>query len=108
MTHIAQQRIKKGGKVYLPNDPIELTEDELAELPEGAVTEGNVADEPVEPSPLDNAQQAQLKDAVAKLKATAFKQDGEIRAGALKGLNDQLDFAVGVEDVTAAQATGSE
>ena len=38
MTHVANQRIKKDGKSYRPDDPIELTTDELAALPEGAVS----------------------------------------------------------------------
>ena len=111
MSHVANQRIKKGGEYFAPGDKITLTEDDLKDLPKGAVRAddgSSETSEPAEPVALDEAQQALLKDAVAKLKPTAFKRDGEIRAGALKGLNDQLDFTVSVEAVAAAQAAGEE
>jgi hypothetical protein len=38
MTHIANQRIKKGGKHYAPGDPITLSKDDLKDLPEGAAS----------------------------------------------------------------------
>ena len=109
MTHIAQQRIKKGGKYFAAGDPIALTEKELAELPNGAVVPGDstASDDDASQTTsveLTDEQQTALAKAVAALKPTAFKQDGEIRAGALKGLNDQLDFDVTVEAVAAVKA----
>lgn len=110
MTHVANQRIKKDGKYFAVGDPITLTDEELKDLPEGVVSaqDGDSDAETAERVALSEDQQAQLKAAVAKLKPGAFKQDGEIRAGALKHLNDTLGFAVTAADVTAAQAAGGE
>lgn len=103
MTHVANQRIKKGGKLYAPGDPITLSKEDMKDLPEGAVSPAGDASQDEPPAPLDDAQIAKLKAAVAKLKPGAFKQDGEIRAGALKHLNESLGFAVTVADVAAAK-----
>ena len=110
MSHVANQRIKKGGKYFAAGDPITLTDEELKDLPEGVVSaqDGDSEAETVAPVVLTEDQQAQLQPVVAKLKPGAFKQDGEIRAGALKHLNDTLGFAVTAADVTAAQETGGE
>ena len=103
MTHIANQRIKKGGKHYAPGDPITLSKDDLKDLPEGAASPARDAPQDEPPAPLDDAQTAKLKAAVARLKPGAFKQDGAIRAGALKHLNESLGFAVSVADVASAK-----
>lgn len=110
MSHVANQRIKKGGKYFAAGDPITLTDEELKDLPEGVVSaqDDDSDAETAEPVALSVDRQAQLKAAVAKLKPGAFKQDGEIRAGALKHLNEKLGFAVSAADVTAAQETGGE
>jgi hypothetical protein len=108
MTHIANQRIKMGGKYYMPGDPIAPSEDELADLPTGAVSPADEAEtsDTLERAPLSEEQTASLKAAIAKLKPSAFKQDGEIRAGALKGLNQSLGFIVSADDVAAVQGEG--
>lgn len=110
MSHVANQRIKKGGKYFAAGDPISLTEEELKDLPEGVVSaqDGDSEVDTAEPVALSEDQQAQLKAAVAKLKPGAFKQDGEIRAGALKHLNQSLGFIVRVSDVAAVKAAGGE
>lgn len=108
MTHVANQRIKKGGEYFAAGEPITLTKEELADLPNGAVTANDGDADAPEFVVLDDAQQAQLKDAVEKLKPGAFKQDGEIRAGALKHLNEALGFTVSVENVAAALTAGGE
>jgi hypothetical protein len=105
MTHIAQQRIKRRGKIFAPGDKLTLSAAEFADLPEGAALPDVGAEVPQDETslePLSDAQRADLGTAVAKLKDTAFKQDGDIRAGALKHLNQTLGFAVSVADVAAA------
>lgn len=96
MSHIANQRIKKGGKVILPGQPINLTEEELAELPDGAVSAAPVTltDE--------------LIDAVSALPAEAFRKDGEIRTDALKELCEHLGYDVTAEQVAEARAASAE
>ena len=42
MSYITTQRIKSGGKYYAAGEPIKLTDETLAEMPDGAV---NVAPE---------------------------------------------------------------
>ncbi|MGR3760894.1 hypothetical protein ACUXV3_12305 [Roseobacteraceae bacterium NS-SX3] len=107
MPHIAKQRIKKGGKHYAAGEPIELTEEELAELPEGAVAEeapkaadGEETSSPAAPE--DRA--AMIAAAVAELDASAFKKDGGIRADVLRDLIAVLGFDVTAEEVAQARA----
>lgn len=105
MTHIATQRIKKNGKYYGEGDPITLTKDEVKELPTGAVRSDDGETE-ADKEPMSEEEQATaLKDAVAALKPADFKQDGEIRAGALTQLNKTLGFDVTVEAIAAVQAS---
>lgn len=112
MTHIANQRIKMGGTYYTAGDPITLTQDDLKALPHDAVIVNDDFEETTDESnqtqdaSLSDNQKVALKAAVAKLKPGAFKQDGEIRSGALKGLNDQMDFVVTVEAVAAIKSEG--
>lgn len=121
MSHIANQRIKKGGKLYRAGEPIELTEDDLAELPEGAASPveddtDNAAEGIAEvASKLKDALEAvstdpevrakRLNEAVSTLTEDDFKKDGEIRADALRALNERLGFEVTAEDVSAAVET---
>ena len=86
-----------------PGDPITLSKDDLKDLPDGAASPAGDTPKDEPPASLDEAQTTKLKAAVSKLKPGAFKQDGEIRAGALKHLNESLGFAVTVADVTAAK-----
>lgn len=104
MTHIANQRIKKDGKFYAPGEPITLTGADLKGLPVGAV---RAADPEADDAPTDLTaeQAAALKAALSSLKAGDFKQDGEIRAGALRELCESLGFAVSVADIAAARAS---
>ena len=97
MTHVANQRIKKDGRSYLPGDPIELTGDELAELPEGAVSP--VADTP---QVSDEERAEHLAATVKALSDADFRKDGVIRAESLRQLNDTLGFEVTAEVVAEA------
>lgn len=94
MSHIANQRIKKDGKTILPGQPISLTTDELAELPTGAVSEA--------------LQEDALGIAVADLPDDAFRQDGEIRAAALKDLRAHLGYDVTADQVRAAREAAAQ
>jgi|GEM_PF-2896353 len=38
MSHIANMRIKKDGKIYKAGQPVSLSEEDLAKLPQGAAT----------------------------------------------------------------------
>tara|TARA_R100001369_G_scaffold65866_1_gene93018 strand:+ start:1223 stop:1552 length:330 start_codon:yes stop_codon:yes gene_type:complete len=108
MTHIATQRIKKSGKFYSAGEGIVLTEAELADLPVGAAVPDDGQTE-LEKEPLTEEQQAvALKAAVTLLKDADFKQDGEIRAGALKVLSEGLGFEVSVEAVADAKASAEQ
>ncbi|WP_171182205.1 hypothetical protein [Ruegeria sp. HKCCD8929] len=106
MSHIANHRIKKDGKYYAAGDPIELTDDDLAELPDGAVRDADPDDEAAN----DNAGLSEeekfeaLRAAVKELPDTVFKKDGEIRADALKALNEQLGMQLTAENVAVAKA----
>lgn len=110
MSHIATQRIKKNGTYYAAGDPITLNSDDLAELPEGAVREAEpeeaVADGAADLT--DAERQAALKSAVNELPDDAFKQDGEIRAAALRELNETLGFEVTAEGVAEAKTVSGE
>lgn len=101
MTHVANQRIKKGGKTYLSGDPIPLADDELWDLPDGAVSK-------VLPDPDAAPAPETLSLAVDALPDGAFKKDGGIRAEALRGLVEHLGFEVTAEDVSAVKAAGKE
>ena len=105
MTHVANQRIKKDGKSYLPGDTIELTEDELAELPEEAVSLADVAAR-MEPALSDEQRAERLTAAVAGLTDADFRKDGVIRAESLRQLIETLGFEVTAEAV-AEQRTES-
>lgn len=105
MSHIANHRIKKDGKYYAAGEPIELTDNELAELPDGAVRDADPDDEAAN----DNASLSEeekfeaLREAVKELPDAAFKKDGEIRADALKALNEQLGMQLTAENVAVAK-----
>ncbi|KIC38155.1 hypothetical protein RA27_20535 [Ruegeria sp. ANG-R] len=94
MSHIANHRIKKGGKYYAADERIDLTEDELTDLPDGAVREADPEDDADDQDavPTDDAKVEALKKALSELPESAFKKDGDIRADALKALNDHLGF----------------
>ncbi|WP_420011011.1 hypothetical protein [Tateyamaria sp.] len=98
MTHIANQRIKMGGKYYMPGDPIAPSEDDLADLPTGAVSLVGEAETSEAPELSDEERDAKLKAAVAELADADFKKDGNIRADSLKLLIEKVGF-----DVTADQ-----
>lgn len=115
MSHIANHRIKKDGKYYAAGEPIELTEDELAELPEGAVREArpvgaDQANDTDVNKVLEKAahlaveQFAKVREAVLELPAEAFKKDGDIRADALRELNEKLGLQLTAKDVIVAKA----
>lgn len=105
MTHLATQRIKKNGQYYGAGDSITLTAEEFAGLPAGAAVPDDGATEPAKEPLTEDQQGIALKAAVSLLKPADFKQDGEIRAGALKTLSEGLGFEVTVEAVAAAQAS---
>lgn len=92
MTHIANQRIKMGGKYYMPGDPIAPSDDDLADLPPDAVSTEKA------PEQSDEERVAKLQAAVTELADGDFKKDGDIRADSLKLLSERLGF-----DVTAGQ-----
>ena len=104
MRYVANQRIKKGGKFYAPGDPIELREADLERLPVKAVSPIEKLPEQEPSFALDEAQMSELKNAVAALGAEDFRQDGDIRAGALRTLNAELGTTLTVEDVAAFRA----
>lgn len=106
MTHIAHQRIKVGGLHYAAGDPVVLTERDLAELPEGAASPQPAGDPAPIVTPAAKAALDALSEAVDALKPSDFRQDGTIRSGALRSLNEQLGFEVTAEDVAAVKATG--
>jgi len=120
MSHIANHRIKKNGKYYAAGDPIELTEDELAELPEGAVREADpetatgpedLGDTPDVDEALEKAarlaaeQFATVRAAVLELPVEAFKKDGDIRADALRDLNEKLGLELTAHNVAVAKTS---
>ena len=105
MTHIANQRIKMGGKYYMPGDPILLSKDDLADLPTGAVSPANEAETPDMPPLTDEERAAKLKAAVAELADDDFKKDGDIRADSLKALIEALDFEVTADQVAEIKTT---
>lgn len=113
MTYIARQRLKVGGKHHVAGDRLDLTEEQLAELPAGVVEQ--VADEDIAQDPADSleltpeAREAleAMTAAVDALPEDAFKKDGGIRSDALRDLNATLGFEVTAEDVAALKA-GSE
>lgn len=118
MTYIARQRLKVGGKYHFAGDRLELTEEQLAELPANAVeqvADEDVADEDVAPKTSDGLELAPearealeaMTTAVDALPENAFKKDGGIRSDALRDLNATLGFEVTAEDVAALKA-GSE
>ncbi len=106
MSHIANQRIKKGSKYYAAGDPIELTKDDLEGMPKGVVRPADSEDDAATTSASlsDEEKLEKLQAAVKELPDSAFKQDGEIRAGTLRELNEKLGFEVTAEVVAAAQA----
>ena len=130
MTHVANQRIKKDGKSYLPGDPIELTGDELAELPDGAVSPvaaeasdvtpqsaqtgkkdddgagGTVDGDGVQKPAGDQA--GRLAASVAALTDADFRKDGVIRAESLRQLIETLGFEVTAEAVAEVKAAPGE
>ncbi len=113
MTHIARQRIKVGGLYYAAGDPVELTEADLADLPKGAASPrtGEAADIAPASDPvmtIDEQAKAALEVLTAAVDALTpedFRQDGEIRAGALRALNETLGFEVTAEDVAAVRVS---
>lgn len=120
-TYIAQMRIRLNGKLYKPNAPIELTDDELKELPKGAVAAmGADTDQPkddpadtstVTPpvlSPEEQAANDKLVAAVDALDEEAFKKDGGIRKDALEQLKADLGFEVTADDVAAILETKAD
>lgn len=125
MSHIANQRIKKDGKYYAAGDPIELTEEDLSELPEGAASEAKddiaeftetvanaavklndaLRDASTDPKAVKAEAEkfAKVRAAVLELPATAFKNDGNIRADALKALSEKLGMQLTAENVAVAK-----
>ena len=101
MSHIANHRIKKDGKYYAAGDPIELTDDDLAELPDGAVREADPEDAAAnENAGLSEEEKLEaLQAAVKELPDSAFKKGGDIRADALRELNEKLGFETTAEAV---------
>lgn len=94
---MSYQRIKTGGKSYAAGEPIELTKEELAELPDGAVSETEVVE-------LSEAEKTDaLGKAVADLSVDVFKNDGGIRADALRALISTVGFEVTVQEVSDAR-----
>lgn len=110
MSYIAHQRIKVGGKHYVTGDPIDLTEEELADLPTGAVSEGSdgstsPADPGASKSPAEpDAPKPTLAEALAELKEDAFRQDGGLRAPARRDLVERLGEDPGDDAITDALA----
>lgn len=109
MSHIANQRIKAGGRHYKAGEPVELTDEQLADLPAGAVREADadeetggggdfastVADTAVKLSDAltslqDPDPNAGLKAAVQALGPEAFKKDGNPRAATLRELSEEF------------------
>lgn len=110
MTHIANQRIKKGGKYYAPGDPITLSEAEAAALPKGAVSPRPTAGDEAgtAPPPLSDVARAErLKAAVDALTEADFKKDGGIRADALRELSESLGFEVTADAVAGLKAASA-
>lgn len=114
MAHIANERIKKGGKFYAAGSSIELSKEELAELPVGAVREDETAQAVSETDDASSQQNgnadttdaetfAKVRAAVLELTPEDFKQDGDIRSGALKTLNEKLGMQLTAENVAVAK-----
>ncbi len=116
MSHIANHRIKKDGKYYAAGDPIELTDDDLADLPDGAVREADPEDAPADETgdtdknvadvvKAEAETFAKVRAAVLELPDEAFKKDGDIRADALRELNEKLGMQLTAENVAVAKAS---
>ncbi len=104
MTHIANQRIKLGGKVYKTGQTIVLTEADLNALPEGAVSLKSESDPDAPsvfgpPAPSELTEEFRLSVAVSGLEDGDFKKDGNIRADSLKRLIEEVGFDVSAEQV---------
>lgn len=117
-TFIAKMRIRHNGKLYMPDDPIELDDEELKALPKGAVAALAAGGDTAPEGAGDNADATQpplsaeeqeahdkLVAAVDALDATAFKKDGGIRKDALEQLVADLGFAVTADDVATIVAS---
>lgn len=118
-TFIANTRIRHNGELYTVGDKIELTDGEVATLPEGAVrallpitdVSTDIATIDAGSAPTLTADEQAVHDkmvaAVDALGADAFKQDGGIRKGALDQLVADLGFTVTADDVAAIRETKS-
>ncbi|WP_282093044.1 hypothetical protein [Epibacterium ulvae] len=124
MSHIANMRIKKDGKIHKVGQPVSLTEEDLARLPQGAATAmteeaaeafaATAADLAIKLQAVlsETAEQAQdekkfqaLKAAVAGLPEEAFRVDGDARADTLKTLSADLGFDVTAEAVAIVRTS---